>query len=188
MDEESEAIKSAEEVTELGKMNKKMLSHVQNELNEHNEALQHFLEVKDGGKGGQNSRRRQQKGKRNRDTIEGGGVGGHKDHYGSDDTDTEERESSGSRNSRKESGNRRKKGKRSRKGDDKSQGGSNFNIKNGMVWNYDGPNHDQNDSSRVQLDILKDPRYFHFSNDFGVGFTEDGGVSFPKVSDFKFDD
>jgi hypothetical protein len=35
---------------------------------------------------------------------------------------------------------------------------------------------------------LKDPRYFHFSNEFGVGFSDDGGVSFPKLADFKFNE
>jgi hypothetical protein len=35
---------------------------------------------------------------------------------------------------------------------------------------------------------LKDPRYFHFSNEFGVGFSDDGGVSFPKLTDFKFNE
>lgn len=56
-----------------------------------------------------------------------------------------------------------------------------------MVWNYDGSNGDHNhDSSRVHLDILRDPRYFHFSNEFGVAFPDDGGVSFPKLTDFKF--
>jgi hypothetical protein len=104
----------------------------------------------------------------------------------SEDTDTEERDSTGSRNSKSGSGNRRRKGKK-HKGNGQGDGESNFNIKNGMVWNYDGTNTEHNhDSSRVQLDILKDPRYFHFSNEFGVGFSDDGGVSFPKLTDFKF--
>jgi hypothetical protein len=125
--------------------------------------------------------------------VSNGGIGnrepgGRKDgeNNDSEDTDTEERDSTGSRNSKSGSGNRRRKGKK-HKGNGQGDGESNFNIKNGMVWNYDGSNTEHNhDSSRVQLDILKDPRYFHFSNEFGVGFSDDGGVSFPKLTDFKF--
>jgi hypothetical protein len=125
--------------------------------------------------------------------VSNGGIGnrdpgGRKDgeNNDSEDTDTEERDSTGSRNSKSGSGNRRRKGKK-HKGNGQGDGESNFNIKNGMVWNYDGTNTEHNhDSSRVQLDILKDPRYFHFSNEFGVGFSDDGGVSFPKLTDFKF--
>ena len=63
LEEESEALKSAEEVHELDRMKKQMINHVQNEIKEHDEALQHFLEVKEGGKGGggQSSRKRQKK-------------------------------------------------------------------------------------------------------------------------------
>jgi hypothetical protein len=126
--------------------------------------------------------------------VSNGGIGnrepgGRKDgeNNDSEDTDTEERDSTGSRNSKSGSGNRRRKGKNKHKGNGQGDGESNFNIKNGMVWNYDGSNTEHNhDSSRVQLDILKDPRYFHFSNEFGVGFSDDGGVSFPKLTDFKF--
>ncbi len=185
LEEESEAIKKAEEVTELDKMKKKMINHVQNELDEHNEALQRFLEKnKDGDKGGKKNKKRQQKGKKNKEAI--GGVGGKKDQYDSMDSDNDDEESSGS--SRKGNGSRNRKGNRSRKNNEKSEGQPNLNIKNGTVWNYDGPNNGKDDSSRVQLDILKDPRYFHFSNEFGVGFTDDGGVFFPKITDFKFDE
>ena len=135
---------------------------------------------KDGDKGGKNKKKKQLRGKKNKEAI--GGVGGKKDQYDSMDSDNEDGKSSGS--SRKGV----RKGKSSRKDNDKSEGLPNFNISGGAVWNYDGPNTGKDDSSRVQLDILKDPRYFHFSNEFGVGFTDDGGVFFPKITDFKFDE
>lgn len=59
-----------------------------------------------------------------------------------------------------------------------------------MINGYSDLNGDQQNSdneSRVQLDILNDPRYFHFSNEFAVGFTDDGSVLFPKIDEFKFD-
>ncbi len=51
LEEESEALKTAEEVQELDKMKKKMIDHVQDEIQEHNEALKHFMEPKNGGGG-----------------------------------------------------------------------------------------------------------------------------------------
>lgn len=65
LEEESEALKTAEEVQELDKMKKKMIDHVQYEIKEHNHALQQFMEIKDGGGmkggGGKSNKRRQKK-------------------------------------------------------------------------------------------------------------------------------
>jgi hypothetical protein len=113
-----------------------------------------------------------------------------------DDTDTMEdgENSSGSRNrDGSRNGKNGKINKRGKKGGDNSldEGSNYLNLRNGNVKNYNGPyseNHNSdNDASRVHLDILKDPRYFHFSKEFGVGFHEDKSVVFPKVADFKFD-
>jgi hypothetical protein len=80
-----------------------------------------------------------------------------------------------------------------KRGGSQDQGNNFMNIKNGKLKEYsnsyggDHQNSDGENTSRVHLDILKDPRYFHFSNEFGVGFHEDGSVIFPKLDDFKFD-
>lgn len=116
------------------------------------------------------------------------------------DTDTMEEgeETSGSRNREAGGESNRRNGKNGGRRRNKKDGehdigdsGSFINIRNGTAKNYKGAysdhHHSDNEKSRVQIDILKDPRYFHFSKEFGVGFHEDGSVVFPKATEFKFD-
>ena len=45
---------------------------------------------------------------------------------------------------------------------------------------------DEQRIARQKDDLLKDPRYFHMSKEFAVGFDNDQ-VVFPKMDNFKFD-